>query len=1585
MSTTVDQRVVSMRFDNKQFEGNVRNTLSSIDRLKQSLKFTGATDGLENISNAAKKCDLSGIDGSIETVRMKFSALQVAAVTALSNITNTAVNAGKNIIKALTIDPITTGFSEYETKINAIQTIMSNTASKGTTMADVTKVIDELNTYADKTIYNFAEMTRNIGTFTAAGVGLEESAKAIQGIANLAAASGSNSQQASTAMYQLSQALATGTIRLMDWNSVVNAGMGGEKFQEAIKATAREHGVAVDEIIADSGSFRDSLQKEWLSADILNETLNKFTVDGAKNYAQSMMESGKWTQEQADALIAEAQAMEDAATKVKTFTQLWDTLKEAAQSGWGKTWEIIVGDFDEAKDLFTEVSDVLGGMINASADARNEVLSNGLSSGWNQFLQKGISDGEGYKESIKEVAREHGIAIDEMIDKDGSFEETLKNGWLTSDIMSESLSTFADKTRGLSAEQLKEMGYTKEQIDALESLEESVKNGGVSLDEFANKMTKVSGRENLIQALRNTFEGVMSVIKPLREAFIEIFPPITANQIYAFTEGLRDLTAKLKISGETSDKLKTIFKGLFSVINTVKNIFVALFEIIKPVLGLLGALGSCVLNVAAYFSGWLTGLGDTVSGMTDFVKSTDGMRSGFVNALKDIGTAIANCRLFDFFEKLWDIVTKVSGNVVNAIGKLAGGIVDSFKNADFNTLFDVLNTVSFGAIATGLFKFFKSMSKPFEGLRDILDGVTGILDDVRGCLTAYQTELKAGTLLKIASAVGILAVSILIISQIDSAKLASALGGMSVLFGELLASVLIMDKMSLGLNGAGKTALLMLGMSISILILAGAMKKISELDWNGVAKGLVTVGSLMIMLVGTTKLLSSNSGKIMKGATSLIAFSIAIKILAGAVKTLGDLHLGQLAKGLVGVGLLMAEISLFCNNTEFSGKMVGTAVGVVIMAAGLKILASAVKDMSSLSWEEMVRGLVGLGGSLILLAGAMTMMPKGMLLIGAGLLGVSVAIAILATALNSMGSMSWEEIGKGLAVLGGSLGILAIGLTAMTGTLAGSAALLVAAAAFAVLTPALVLLGNMSWESIAKGLATFAGALVIMGVAGAVLAPILPAILGLAGAIALIGVGIVALGAGLLAAGIGMQALAVGFGMLATMGIAGATAAVASLSIIFTGVAALIPMLLTKFAEGMIQFAQVIVDGAPVICQAVVAVATAVVTALVAVIPMIVNGVFQLLTSLLMALVEYTPILVQGILDFILAMLAKVAENIPLFIQAGVDIIVSFAMGVATAIPQLVDAGFQAIIAFLNGLAESIRTNMPILMDAVNNLFQAIIEAGIAILTGSIDIFRNAGDTIMNSGLVQGIRNTVSNVGNAVGSLIESAKNTVLDGVGGFIDSGCNLIQGLIDGIWSKAREVISAASEIASNVLSVIRGVFDENSPSKEAITITEYVDKGLAIGLRKYAGVVTKASEYVGNSALDSMSESISGIASLVDQDVDFQPTIRPVIDLSNVQNGAKEMNGLFGQRTMSLVSAVKNEAETKTSILEAIGDVVESTVKGLVGEQRTESVNATYVIEVPVILEGREIARASAPYTQKELNKLNKLNLRIGGVLE
>ena len=278
MSTTVDERVVEMRFDNKQFEANVQTSLSTIDRLKRSLNLEGAAKGLENVNTAAQKCDMTPLTNAVETVKVKFSTLEVMAVTALANITNSAVNAGRNIVSALTIDPIKTGFQEYETQINAVQTILANTSSKGTTLDQVNTALDELNHYADMTIYNFTEMTRNIGTFTAAGVDLDTSVSAIKGIANLAAVSGSTSQQASTAMYQLSQALAAGTVKLQDWNSVVNAGMGGQVFQDALKETAKVHGIAIDEMIKDEGSFRETLSKGWLTSDILTETLSKFTV-----------------------------------------------------------------------------------------------------------------------------------------------------------------------------------------------------------------------------------------------------------------------------------------------------------------------------------------------------------------------------------------------------------------------------------------------------------------------------------------------------------------------------------------------------------------------------------------------------------------------------------------------------------------------------------------------------------------------------------------------------------------------------------------------------------------------------------------------------------------------------------------------------------------------------------------------------------------------------------------------------------------------------------------------------------------------------------------------------------------------------------------------------------------------------------------------------------------------------------------------------------------------------------------------------------------------------------------------------------
>lgn len=450
MGKQIDERVVEMRFENGQFESNVKQSMSTIERLKSALKFNDQSKGLENVAAATKKVDMNQLAGSVDKVKVSFSALQVVAATALSRITNSALTAGKNIVSALTLDPVISGFQEYETKMNAVQTIMANVSSKGKTIADVNAVLDELNHYADKTIYNFTEMTRNIGTFTAAGVDLNTAATAIQGISNLAATAGSNSTQASTAMYQLSQALAAGTVKLQDWNSVVNAGMGGEIFQEGLKQTAREMGIQVDAMIKKSGSFRESLKEGWISADVLNTTLKKFTVEGAEQYCKQMEASGKYTKEMSAKVIEQARTMEDAATKIKTFTQLWDTLKESAQSGWTESWEIIIGDFEQAKESLSTLGEMLTGFVQKAADRRNAILRDAMGGGEDAWKQIGsiVEDAgikmDDFQKKMIEVGKQHGVVTDQMIKDAGGFTESLKSGWASADIVKETISSYIE-------------------------------------------------------------------------------------------------------------------------------------------------------------------------------------------------------------------------------------------------------------------------------------------------------------------------------------------------------------------------------------------------------------------------------------------------------------------------------------------------------------------------------------------------------------------------------------------------------------------------------------------------------------------------------------------------------------------------------------------------------------------------------------------------------------------------------------------------------------------------------------------------------------------------------------------------------------------------------------------------------------------------------------------------------------------------------------------------------------------------------------------------------------------------------------
>ena len=452
MSKTVDERVVSMQFDNKQFEANVNTSMSTIDKLKAKLDFKGATKGMENIGTATKNVNMSGLGSAVESVRVKFSALEVMGVTALANITNSAINAGKRIVHALTIAPITTGFQEYELKMNSVQTIM---ASTGESLETVNEYLEELNKYADKTIYSFSDMTSNIGKFTNAGVKLEDAVMAIKGISNEAAVSGANANEASRAMYNFAQALSAGYVKLIDWKSIENANMATVEFKNQLIQTAVELGTLtmvgdkyqsttrdlngkVSELFTSTSMFNESLSSQWMTTEVLVETL--------KDYADETTDIGK-----------KAYA---AAQDVKTFTQLFDTLKEAAQSGWAQTWELIIGDFDEAKEFLTGLSNTFGGIIDAMSEARNKLLGGALNSKWDQLLDKinaaGIS-AKVFQDKLKETAKKSGISIDELIEEYGSLSKVITSGKIPVDVITKTIKSLIN-AETTATESTKELG-----------------------------------------------------------------------------------------------------------------------------------------------------------------------------------------------------------------------------------------------------------------------------------------------------------------------------------------------------------------------------------------------------------------------------------------------------------------------------------------------------------------------------------------------------------------------------------------------------------------------------------------------------------------------------------------------------------------------------------------------------------------------------------------------------------------------------------------------------------------------------------------------------------------------------------------------------------------------------------------------------------------------------------------------------------------------------------------------------------------------------------------------------------------------
>ena len=1141
--SSIDERVVKMKIDNSQFQSGVKSTSSLLEKLKQSLKLKGATDGIDKVSSAVSKFNMSGMQEAAISTGSKFSAMAAVAFSAIQKLTNAAIDCGQKIISSTT-EGIREGFAEYEQYMGSIQTIMANTASKGTTLTQVNAALSELNTYADKTIYNFQEMTRNIGTFTAAGVDLKTSVSSIQGIANLAAVSGSTSQQASTAMYQLSQAIAAGTVKLMDWNSVVNAGMGGEVFQQALIRTSEHLKTGAKAAIEAKGSFRESLQTGWLTTQVLTDTLKQFalTVDTAEDYNNAIKDlvAQGYTQEEAKQIADMAKTAMDAATKVKTFSQLIDTLKEAVGSGWTTSWQLMIGDFEEAKDLWTGISDSLGKIINDSANARNALLGN-LSTGYKQFVNEGIEDTAKFNESLTKVAKNHGVNIEKLINDTGSFEKACKQGWVTGDMLKESVNDMADSYNKMSDEERKNNDISSSTIDKTNKLAQALNDGSISADEFAKKFNRKSGRENIIEGLSSAFSSLWKVIQSVKGAWNDIFPPMAGETLYQYTVQFRNLMESIKPSSEQLDLIKRSFKGLFAILDIGKQAIFAVIGAIGKLAGngAMGGFVNSILKGTASMGDFLVKIDETIKSSGIFVNVANGIATGIqiiikivqsvIDYFNDLGRSIrSSTDAFDvignkieslkdklksvlsssgdftdkfssIFGSVGDVITKVVTTITHGLGEAIKYIANNFSLGD----------IFAGLLGGGLFAMIQKMSKAVDQVKDVFEKINGIfekpkeaaaeavglkdiLKGVKDALSGFTQGLKVASIVAVAAAIGILVNSLRALSEIDIFDLGVAIAAMGAMMAMLNQSFKSLVKSANTIakgKSMMKSAAALVIYAKAIQMLADAMVALKDLDIEQIAKGL---GSIGVMMFALNKSMQGLDKKVsIKTSVSLIAMAKAIQMLVQPIQQLSTLSWEQIAKGLTAVGGALGEMAGAMKLLSFSKVGLKNSVAVIAMAKAMQMMAQPLIQLSNLSWEEIGHGLVAMGGALAEMGIVLAVLGKiggfSSIFAAGSILMVVSGLGDIANALFKMGLMSWEQIGRGLAAMGGALAEIAIVLGAL-GKIAGFSSIFAAGAINIVtnglydISNALLKMGGMSWSEIGRGLTAMGGALVEISV-----------------------------------------------------------------------------------------------------------------------------------------------------------------------------------------------------------------------------------------------------------------------------------------------------------------------------------------------------------------------------------------------------------------------------------------------------------------------------------------------------------------------